>query len=211
MSTSVWIAAGLASVLAGDPVPTVTAPAAPVAARAERPAAEEPTAEGRSPEQRAEPAPRRNAIVLGTHAKIPNWASSLTYQRALGRRVSVGAGLEYGYQASGYWHLQGVSETLSSQVWLGRAFHGVFAEGSLTVAHQFLARLPRLSTTALVPGLGLGFRWTHAGGLTLGASAGLRWGHPVVASPIVCTRLEHCTSVRQGAYARITADVGFVF
>jgi hypothetical protein len=154
---------------------------------------------------------RRNAIVLGTHAKIPNWATSVGYQRALGRRFSVGGALEYGYQARGYWHLQGVSETLSGQVWLGRTFHGVFAEASLTAAHQFLVRKPSLSTTALVPGVGLGFRWTHASGLLLGASGGLRWGREVDASDIVCTRAKYCTSVREGAYTRITADIGFVF
>lgn len=154
---------------------------------------------------------RRNAIVLGTHAKIPDWATSIGYQHALGRRFSVGAALEYGYQAHGYWHLQGVSETLSGQVWLGRTFHGVFAEASLTAAHQFLARRPGLSTTAIVPGLALGFRWTHRSGLLLGASGGLRWGREVDASDIVCTRAKYCTSVRQGAYTRITADIGFVF
>jgi len=154
---------------------------------------------------------RRNAIVLGTHAKIPDWATSFSYQRAFGRRVSVGAGLEYGYQARGYWHLQGVGETLSGQVWLGRTFHGVFAEASLTAAHQFLVQEPRLSTTALVPGVGLGFRWTHRSGLLLGASGGLRWGREVDGSDIVCTRAKYCTSVREGAYTRITADIGFVF
>jgi hypothetical protein len=157
------------------------------------------------------PRARRNAVVLGTHAKIPHWATSIGYQRAVGRRFSVGAGLEYGYQGRGYWHLQGVSETLASQVWLGRTFHGVFAEASLTVAHQFLVQQPRLSTTALVPGVGLGFRWTHKSGLFLGASGGLRWGRNVDPSDIVCTRAKHCTSVREGAYTRITLDVGFVF
>lgn len=163
----------------------------------------------------AEPSARaplgRSAIVLGTHAKIPDWATSIGYQRALGRRYSVGAALEYGYQARGYWHLQGVGETLSGQVWLGRTFHGVFAETSLTAAHQFLVQQPRLSTTAIVPGVGLGFRWTHESGLTLGASGGLRWGRNVDASDIVCTRTRYCTSVREGAYTRITADIGFVF
>jgi hypothetical protein len=154
---------------------------------------------------------RPNAIVLGTHAKIPDWATSIGYQRAFGRRFSLGAGLEYGYQARGYWHLQGVGETLSGQVWLGRTFHGVFAEASLTAAHQFLVQQPRLSTTALVPGVGLGFRWTHRSGLLLGASGGLRWGREVDGSDIVCTRAKYCTSVRQGAYTRITADIGFVF
>jgi len=159
-----------------------------------------------------EPAPsRRNAIVLGTHARIPDWATSIGYQRAFGRRISLGGALEYGYQARGYWHLQGVSETLAGQVWLGRTFHGVFAEASLTAAHQFLVREPRLSTTALVPGLGLGFRWTHRSGLLLGLSGGLRWGREVDASGIICTRAKYCTSVREGAYTRITADIGFVF
>lgn len=167
----------------------------------------------RAAETDADPRPprQRNAIVLGTHAKIPDWATSLGYQRGFGRRYSVGAGLEYGYQARGYWHLQGVSETVAGQVWLGRIFHGVFAEASLSVAHQFLVRLPRLSTTALVPGLGIGFRWTHPSGLLLGASGGLRWGRNVDASEIVCTRAKYCTSVRPGAYTRITADIGFVF
>lgn len=154
---------------------------------------------------------RRNAVVLRTHAKIPDWATSVGYQRALGRRFSVGGALEYGYQASGYWHLQGVSETLSGQLWLGRPFHGVFAEASMTVAHQFLVRQPRLSSTALAPGMGLGFRWTHRSGLTLGASGGLRWGRNVAPSNVVCTRPKYCTSVRGGAYANITADIGFVF
>lgn len=153
----------------------------------------------------------RNAIVLGTHAKIPDFATSVGYQRALGRRYSLGAALEYGYQPHGYWHLQGVGETLSGQVWLGRTFHGVFAEASLTAAHQFLVQQPRLSTTAIVPGVGLGFRWTHKSGLLLGLSGGLRWGRHVDASDIVCTRAKYCTSVREGAYTRITADIGFVF
>lgn len=155
--------------------------------------------------------PRRNALVLGTHAKIPDFATSFGYQRGLGRRFSLGAALEYGYQARGYWHLQGVSETLSGQVWLGRLFHGMFAEVSLTVAHQFLVQQPRLSTTALVPGVGLGYRFTHRSGLLLGVSGGLRWGREVDASDLVCTRAKYCTSVRSGAYTRITADIGFVF
>jgi hypothetical protein len=168
-----------------------------------------PSARAAKPEPR--PAIGRNAIVLGTHAKIPDWATSIGYQRGLGRRFSVGAALEYGYQARGYWHLQGVGETLSGQVWLGRTFHGVFAEASLTAAHQFLVQQPRFSTTALVPGVGLGFRWTHKSGLLLGASGGLRWGREVDGSNIICTRAQYCTSVRQGAYTRITADIGFVF
>lgn len=157
------------------------------------------------------PVPGRNAMVLGIHAKIPDWALSLTYQRVLGRRFSVGFGLEYGFQAAGYWHLQGVGETLSGQVWFGRPFQGMFAEGSMTLAHQFLVRQPRLSTTSLVPGVGLGYRYTHRSGFTVGGSAGLRWGNTVIPSNIVCTRPKYCTSVRQGAYTRITVDLGFVF
>lgn len=155
--------------------------------------------------------PGRNAVVLHTHAKIPDWASGLGYQRALGRRFSVEAAVEFGYPRSGYWHLPGLGETLAGQLWLGRTFRGVFAEASLTVAHQFLSRLPRLSTTAVAPGLGMGFRWTHRSGLSLGASGGLRWGRRIAASDIICTRAEHCSTVREGAYARITADLGFVF
>lgn len=154
---------------------------------------------------------RRNAVVLGTIARIPDWATSLTYQRALGRRFSLGAGLEYGYQPNGYWHLQGVGESLSGQLWFGRPFHGVFAEGSLTVFHQFLVREPRLSTTALAPGLSLGYRWTHRNGLTVGGSAGLRWGRVVGDSDLVCSRPRYCTSVRQGPNTRITFDLGYVF
>ncbi|MCA9704763.1 MAG: hypothetical protein KDK70_02800 [Myxococcales bacterium] len=154
---------------------------------------------------------RRNAVVLGTHAKIPDWATSVTYQRAFGKRLSLGAGLEYGYQPHGYWHLQGVGEVLSGQVWLGRPFHGAFAEGSLAVFHQFLVRQPRLSTTALAPGLGLGYRWTHRSGLLLGGSAGLRWGRTLDDSDLICTRPKYCNSVRQGPYARITVDLGYVF
>ncbi len=154
---------------------------------------------------------RRNAITMRTHAKVPDWAVSFGYQRALGRRFSVGAALEYSFQPLRYWHLQGVGEVVSGQVWLGRPFHGVFAETSLMVAHQFLARRPGLSTTSLVPGVGMGFRWTHRSRLTLGASGGLRWGRTVVPSDIVCTRPKFCTSVRQGAYAHLTADIGVVF
>ncbi len=154
---------------------------------------------------------RRNSIVVGTHAKIPDFASSLTYQRALSRRISLGFGLEYTYQAPGYWHLQGVGESLSGQLWLGRAFEGVFFEGSMAVTHQFLARQPQLSTTAVVPGLGLGYRWTHRSGLTVGGSTGLRWGRVVRDSDLICTRPKYCTSVREGAYARFTLDLGYVF
>lgn len=200
MTATRWILAGLLSTTSL----ARTATASPTAPAPKTEASEEPTTE-------PEPAPRRNAVVMRTHAKIPDWATSLGYQRALGKRFSVGGALEYGYQANGYWHLQGISETLSGQLWLGRPFHGVFAETSLTVAHQFLVRQPQLSSTALVPGLGLGFRWTHRSGLTLGASGGLRWGRMVAASDVVCTRPKYCTSIRKGAYANITADVGFVF
>ena len=129
----------------------------------------------------------------------------------IGFLLSLGAGLEYGYQPHGYWHLQGVGEVLSGQVWLGRPFHGAFAEGSLAVFHQFLVRQPRLSTTALAPGLGLGYRWTHRSGLLLGGSAGLRWGRTLDDSDLICTRPKYCNSVRQGPYARITVDLGYVF
>ncbi|MCH9685723.1 MAG: hypothetical protein K0V04_30100 [Deltaproteobacteria bacterium] len=155
--------------------------------------------------------PRRNTVVMRTHARIPDWAVSFGYQRALGRRFSVGAAFEYGFQPRRYWHLQGMGEVLSGQVWLGRPFHGVFAEASMMVAHQFLARRPKLSTTAIVPGIALGFRWTHRSGLTLGGSGGLRWGRTVSKSDIICTRPKFCTTVRQGAYAHLTADIGFVF
>lgn len=183
-----------------------TTPAAAAAAPAQAspaPAAEASPGHG--------PGDRRNAVVLGTQAKIPDWATSFTYQRAFGRRLSIGAGLEYGYQPLGYWHLQGVGESLSGQVWLGRPFHGVFAEGSLTVLHQFLVRQPRLTTTALAPGLSLGFRWTHRRGLMVGGSAGLRWGRTVQDSDLICSRPKVCTSVRGGPYARITIDLGYVF
>jgi len=155
--------------------------------------------------------PRRNSVTLGTQAKIPDWSSSLTVQRAFGRRVTLGVGVEYGYQAPGYWHLQGVGETLSGQLWLSRTFHGVFVEGSMTLAHQFLVRLPSLSITAVAPGLALGYRWTHRSGLTVGGSAGLRWGRVVQDSGLVCSRPKYCTSVREGPQTRISLDIGYVF
>ncbi|MCB9713042.1 MAG: hypothetical protein H6712_04260 [Myxococcales bacterium] len=203
-----WI---LGALLGATSLASPAAAATPADASVTAKASGETEASGEAEAPAEAPAPRRNAVVMRTHAKVPDWALSLGYQRALGRRFSVGGALEYGFQAPGYWHLQGVSESFSSQVWLGRPFHGVFAEGSLTVAHQFLVRQPRLSSTALVPGLGLGFRWTHRSGLTLGASGGLRWGRTVAPSDVICTRPKYCTSVRPGAYANITADIGFVF
>lgn len=203
-TAALGFAAQVSTVAAAPSAP----PSAPTSAA---PSAPRPEAEAERPASAHGPGDRRNAIVLGTQARIPDWGTSLTYQRALGQRFSLGAGLEYGYQPPGYWHLQGVGESLSGQIWLGRPFHGVFAEGSLTVLHQFLVRQPRLATTALAPGLSLGFRWTHRSGLTVGGSAGLRWGRILSDSALVCSRPKYCTSVRQGPYAKITADLGYVF
>ncbi len=203
MALGLWSLTSTASAIEPMEFPTIAeATAAP------EPATEAPESEQVSPHG---PKGRRNSIVLGTQAKIPDWGSSLTYQRALTERISLGAGVEYGYQVRGYWHLQGVGESLSGQLWLGEAFHGVFIEGSMALTHQFLARLPRLSTTALVPGLSLGARWTHRSGLTVGGSAGLRWGRVIRDSNLVCSRPKYCNSVREGAYVRFTADIGYVF
>lgn len=166
-----------------------------------------------SNDQRAEATPRarNNAVSLRPLAVVPAFGIDVGYERALGRRFSVGGRITYFIPPPGYGHLQGVGETLAGRVWLPRPLHGVFAEASFGVTHQVLARSPALSKTAIVPGLSAGARWQFENGLLLGASGGLRWGHVVADAGVICTRSAPCPAVRSGAYAQLAVEVGYSF
>jgi hypothetical protein len=154
---------------------------------------------------------RNNAVSLRPLAVIPAFGVDVGYERALGRRWSVGGRITYFFPRVGYGHLQGIAETVAGRLWLPRPLHGLFAEASLGVAHVVLARSPALSKTAIVPGLSAGARWQFRNGLLLGASGGLRWGHVVADERILCTRSAPCPAVRSGAYAQLAIEVGYAF
>lgn len=153
----------------------------------------------------------RNAVTLQATAPVPDFGISAGFDRVLGRRVSLGAAVEYSLPRLGYAHLTGLSETANGRLWVGHPFHGIFVEGSVTFAHQFLSRAPQLSRTSVAPGAALGFRWTFANGASVGASGGLRRGYRVVSSPVLCTRSEYCGATRVGTFGRLTLDIGWVF
>jgi hypothetical protein len=82
------------------------------------------------------PLHRRNAVIGTAAFPIPDYGVGLSYMRALGRRYSVSAGLDYAAPRKGYGHLVGLSQTLGAQVWITRPLHGLLlgASGSLRFA-----------------------------------------------------------------------------
>jgi hypothetical protein len=154
---------------------------------------------------------RKNTVTFRSIAAIPYFGFDLGYERALGRRFSVGGRFATFVPRSGYAHLQGFEEALFARVWVPGTLRGVYAEASLGVAHQLLVRSPRLSETALIPGLALGWRWRLRNGVTLGASAGLGWGVVVAQEPLICTPSTPCPAVRRGVHARLALEVGYAF
>jgi hypothetical protein len=168
-------------------------------------------AEGTVAEHRAAERARKNTVTFRSFAAIPYFGFDLGYERALGRRFSVGGRLGTFVPRSGYAHLQGFEEALFTRWWVLGALRGVYAEASLGVAHQVLVQSAKLSETALVPGLALGWRWQFGNGMTLGASAGLGWGVVVVEEPLICTPSTPCPAVRRGVHARLALEVGYAF
>lgn len=163
-----------------------------------------------SPEQDAR-APRKNAILATAAFPFPDYGTGLTYLRALGRRYSVSAGLEYTAPRKGYAHLVGLSQTLGGQVWITRPLHGVWAGGSLTIAETFFSGLPELRRVAVAAGVNAGFSWQFRFGLLLGASGSLRFARSAGGSELVCSRADVCPATRGGIYARLGLDLGWAF
>ncbi|MEM6992708.1 MAG: hypothetical protein AAF721_19495 [Myxococcota bacterium] len=157
------------------------------------------------------PAPGRNAVTVRATFPVPDFGVAAAYDRALGRRFTVGGEFEYVLPRVGYSHLTGWSETVNGRVWVGQPLHGVYFGASMSLSHQVLVDAPQLRRTALAPGAELGFRYTLPVGLSLGLSGGLRWTRLVRTESILCTREIHCAATRPGVAARLTADIGWVF
>ena len=167
--------------------------------------------EGAVVEQDVAERTRKNAVTFRSFAAIPYFGFDLGYERALGRRFSVGARFGTFVPRAGYAHLKGFEEAVFTRLWVPGVLRGMFAEASLGVAHQVLVRSAKLSETALVPGLALGWRWQFRNGVTVGASAGLGWGVVVAEEPLICTPSTPCAAVRRGVHARLALEVGYAF
>lgn len=170
----------------------------------------EPTAAEKRPRLPA-PLPAKNAVFVAPGMNIPRFTIGIGYDRAVHRRVTVGARFEYAVAKRGYAHLQGWLEGLALAVWAPRAFHGFFAEANLSVGHTVLVAQPRLHTVAIAPGATVGVRFrlgTHA---FIGASGGLRWGVLAHRNPAICTFAAACPAVRVGPSARVAIEVGAAF
>jgi hypothetical protein len=159
----------------------------------------------------AAPLHRRNAVVGTAAFPIPDYGIGLSYMRALGRRYSVSAGLDYAAPRKGYGHLVGLSQTLGAQIWITRPLHGVWAGGSLTLSETFLAKASMLRRVAVAAGVNAGFLWQFRFGLLLGASGSLRFAKSAGGTELVCTREGSCPATRSGIYARLGVDVGWAF
>jgi len=157
------------------------------------------------------PPPAKNAIMITPAMNIPRFVAGLGYDRALHRRVSVGARFEYAIPKTGYGHLQGWVEGLALAVWAPRAFHGFFAEANLSVGHTVLAAQPRLHSVSAAPGATVGVRWRFGKHVFVGASGGLRWGILAHRNPAICTFSAACPAIRSGPTARVAIEVGVVF
>lgn len=157
------------------------------------------------------PLPAKNAVFVAPAMNVPRFAIGLAYDRAVHRRLTVGARFEYAVPKRGYAHLQGWVEGLALAVWAPRAFHGFFAEANLGVGHTVLVAQPRLHTVAIAPGATVGLRFrlgTHA---FIGASGGLRWGVVAHRNEAICTFAAACPAVRAGPSARVALEVGAAF
>jgi hypothetical protein len=153
----------------------------------------------------------KHAVSLRPLTTIQSFGLDMGYERSLGRRFTVGGRFTYVFPRVGYGHLQGMEETVLARIWVPRPLHGFYAEASFGVAHQVLVATPRLSRTAIVPGLSAGARWQFGHGLLLGASVGLRWGHQVGGTNLICTASARCAAVRSGAYPHLAAEIGYAF
>jgi hypothetical protein len=142
---------------------------------------------------------------------IPRFAAGLGYDRAVHRRVSVGARFEMAIPKTGYGHLQGWVEGLALAVWAPRAFHGFFAEANLSVGHTVLGVQPRLHSVSVAPGATVGLRWRFGTHVFIGASGGLRWGIAARRDPAICTFSAACPAIRTGPTARVAIEVGVAF
>ena len=154
---------------------------------------------------------RRNAVVGTAAFPIPDYGIGLSYLRALGRRYSVSAGLDYAVPRKGYGHLVGLSQTVGAQVWITRPLHGVWAGGSLGLSETFLAKARMLRRVAVAAGVNAGYLWQFRFGLLLGASGSLRFAKSAGGTELVCTREGSCPATRSGIYARLGVDVGWAF
>lgn len=149
-------------------------------------------------------------------AAMPIWSSEafgvgLGYDRALARRLSLGLELDVLAQPRELAHLQGIQETVALSVWPQRAFHGFVGRLTFSLGHQVFTRSARISSTAIAPGVEVGWRFSLPRGVTLGLLAALRWGHRVDDEPGLCTANDHCPAVREGVYGRLGLLVGYAF
>lgn len=141
---------------------------------------------------------------------LPRPGLALSYELDALDRLTASARLEYLFPGEGWWHLQGVHESVGLAVWAGRPHRGFFLEGSFGVGHQFFVKAPELSKTALGPGLGAGGRWTF-GRFVFGGHATFRWQTIVAGDDAVCTSSAECAVVQEGLRLRFGLDFGVTF
>lgn len=153
----------------------------------------------------------RNFIMVAAVANVPNFATSIGYDRKLHRLVSVGARFEIGIPNRGYGHLQGMSEAITATVWAPRFLRGFFAEGSLGMAHSLLVAQPKFDVATVVAGVSAGGRWRFGRTFFVGASAGLRNAWVVHRDRVICTQVAACPSTRTGLRVRVALELGFAF
>jgi hypothetical protein len=157
------------------------------------------------------PPPAKNAISFTAGMNIPRFAVGIGYDRAVHRRVSVGARFESAIPKTGYAHLVGWVEGVALAVWAPRAYQGFFAEANLSVGHTVLGVQPRLHSVSVAPGATVGVRWRFGKHLFIGASGGLRWGILAHRNPAICTFSAACPAIRKGPTARATIEIGVAF
>jgi hypothetical protein len=157
------------------------------------------------------PPPAKNAVFLAPAMNVPRFAVTLGYDRAVHRRVSVGARFEYAVPKRGYAHLQGWAEGVALSIWAPRAFHGFFAQLDTMITHTVLSAVPGLHSVGVAPGATVGLRWRFGTRVFVGASGGLRWGIAARRNPAICTLSAACPAIRKGPAARVAIEVGVAF
>ena len=152
-----------------------------------------------------------NGFNLGTTGGNRGFTLDVIYERAVSRRLSLGAALSYAFPPTGFGHLQGFGERVHVAVWPWQAGRGFFGRASFGVRHQVFARDARIRITALAPGIDAGWRWRLRHGFNVGLLAGLHWLMRVEDDPRICTRAAHCPSSDPGVDVRAGLDVGCSF
>lgn len=154
---------------------------------------------------------RPNSVMAGAVVEIPNAGVVVAYERVVHRAFGLRFDLEHLPSPAGFTHLPGMSASVGLMAWPLKAGHGPFLLAGGGVGTNFWARRPAISRIVGLFDVAAGYRFVFPIGLSLGASAGLRYGFEAKQEDRLCTHRDICRNARTGPFARLVMEVGWRF